>query len=313
MVQCEHRRDDMKKGRVLLGMSGGVDSSVSALLLKNEGYEVIGVTLSLSNHTDAKDAKDVCDKLGIEHISIDMQESFKKYVIDNFIDCYANALTPNPCIECNRKLKFGEMYKKAKELNCDFLATGHYAKIEYDNNYNQFVLRKCLNENDIDNIKRINTLFDSDLESYNKDVDAEYIGKKVSSCMNSKYSVEDLLDESAIFLHTFLLLDKKSAEKILLEMIKNNVLIINYMEKMNELYNDKLLTVEVESDNYNLEYVKKYLENHDIDKLPYDLIYQINANNVIFYKLNSEIYNISVSDDKEKMLDSVKKYELKDK
>ena len=74
----------MKKGRVLLGMSGGVDSSVSALLLKNEGYEVIGVTLSLSNHTDAKDAKEVCNKLGIEHISIDMQESFKKYVIDNF-------------------------------------------------------------------------------------------------------------------------------------------------------------------------------------------------------------------------------------
>ena len=137
----------MKKGRVLLGMSGGVDSSVSALLLKNEGYEVIGVTLSLSNHTDAKDAKEVCDKLGIEHISIDMQESFKKYVIDNFIDCYANALTPNPCIECNRKLKFGEMYKKAKELNCDFLATGHYAKIEYNDEYNQYVLEKCINTN----------------------------------------------------------------------------------------------------------------------------------------------------------------------
>ena len=187
--------------------------------------------------------------------------------------------------------------------------------IEFYNSsgFHKILRRKCLNENDIDNIKRINTLFDSDLESYNKDVDAEYIGKKVSSCMNSKYSVEDLLDESAIFLHTFLLLDKKSAEKILLEMIKNNVLIINYMEKMNELYNDELLTVEVESDNYNLEYVKKYLENHDIDKLPYDLIYQINANNVIFYKLNSENYNISVSDDKEKILDSVKKYELKDK
>ena len=137
----------MKKGRVLLGMSGGVDSSVSALLLKNEGYEVIGVTLSLSNHTDAKDAKEVCNKLGIEHISIDMQESFKKYVIDNFIDCYANALTPNPCIECNRRLKFGELYKKAKELNCDFLATGHYAKIEYNNEYNQYVLEKCINTN----------------------------------------------------------------------------------------------------------------------------------------------------------------------
>lgn len=137
----------MKKGRVLLGMSGGVDSSVSALLLKNEGYEVIGVTLSLSNYTDAKDAKEVCNKLGIEHISIDMQECFKKYVIDNFIDCYANALTPNPCIECNRRLKFGEMYKKAKELNCDFLATGHYAKTEYSNKYKQYVLKKCINTN----------------------------------------------------------------------------------------------------------------------------------------------------------------------
>ena len=135
----------MKKGKVLLGMSGGVDSSVSALLLKNEGYEVIGVTLSLSNYTDSKDAKEVCNKLGIEHISIDMQKSFKKYVIDNFIKCYANALTPNPCIECNRKLKFGEMYKKAKQLNCDFLATGHYAQIEYNNIYNQYVLEKCIN------------------------------------------------------------------------------------------------------------------------------------------------------------------------
>ena len=135
----------MKKEKVLLGMSGGVDSSVAALLLKKQGYEVIGVTLSLSNTTDASDAKEVCNKLGIEHISIDMQESFKKYVIDNFIDCYSHALTPNPCIECNRKLKFGEMFKKAKELDCDFLATGHYAKIEYSEKYNQYVLEKCNN------------------------------------------------------------------------------------------------------------------------------------------------------------------------
>lgn len=96
-------------------------------------------------------------------------------------------------------------------------------------------------------------------------------------------------------------------------MIKNNVLIINYMEKINELYNDELLTVGVESDNYNLKYVKKYLENHDIDKLPYDLIYQINVNNVIFNISKNEICNISVSEDKGKILDSVKKYELKDK
>ena len=135
----------MSKGKVLLGMSGGVDSSVTALLLKNQGYEVIGVTLLLANVTDDSDAKKVCNKLGIEHITINMQDSFKKYVIDNFIRCYANAITPNPCIECNRRLKFGEMYKKAKELNCDFIATGHYAKIEYSEEYNQYVLKKCSN------------------------------------------------------------------------------------------------------------------------------------------------------------------------
>lgn len=135
----------MNKGKVLLGMSGGVDSSVAALLLKNQGYEVIGVTLLLANVTDDSDAKKVCNKLGIEHITVDMQESFKKYVIDNFIECYANAITPNPCIECNRRLKFGEMYKKAKELNCDFIATGHYAKIIYSEKYNQYVLEKCAN------------------------------------------------------------------------------------------------------------------------------------------------------------------------
>lgn len=187
--------------------------------------------------------------------------------------------------------------------------------IEFYNSsvFHKILRRKCLNENDIDNIKRINTLFDSDLESYNKDVDAEYIGKKVSSFMNSKYSVEDLLDESAIFLHTLLLIDKKSAEKIILEMIKNNVLAVNYMEKSNELYKDEFLAMGVERDNYNLGYVKKYLENHDIAKLPYDLIYQLNANNVIFYKLNNGICNVSISEDKEKILDSVKKYELKDK
>lgn len=187
--------------------------------------------------------------------------------------------------------------------------------IEFYNSsiFHKILRRKCLSENDIVNIKRINTLFDSDLESYNKDVDAGYIGRKVSSCMNLKYSIIDLLDESAIFLHTLLLIDKNSAEKIILEMIKNNVLAVNYMEKSNEFYKDEFLAMGLECDNYNLGYIKKYLENHDVAKLPYDLIYQLNANNVIFYKLNNIICNVSVSEDKEKILDSVKKYELKDK
>ena len=187
--------------------------------------------------------------------------------------------------------------------------------IEFYNSsvFHKILRRKSLNENDIDNIKRINTLFDSDLESYNKDVDAEYIGKNVLSCMNSKYSILDLLNESAIFLHTLLLVDKKSAEKIILEMIKNSVLVVNYMEKTNDLYKDEFLAMGVECDNYDLGYIKKYLENHDINKLPYDLIYQINVNNVIFNISKNEICNISVSEDKGKILDSVKKYELKDK
>ena len=93
--------------------------------------------------------------------------------------------------------------------------------------------------------------------------------------MNSRYPIVDLLNESAIFLHTLLLVDKKSAEKIILEMIKNSVLVVNYMEKTNEFYKDEFLAMGVECDNYDLGYIKKYLENHDINKLPYDLIYQI--------------------------------------
>ena len=123
----------MKK--VLIGMSGGVDSAVAALLLKNEGYLVTGATMILteneeSNNQNVNDAKTVCDKLGIEHIVLDLRKEFKKYVINNFIDSYKKGITPNPCIECNRYIKFDLLYEKAKELGIDTIATGHYAKIE---------------------------------------------------------------------------------------------------------------------------------------------------------------------------------------
>lgn len=134
------------KGRVLLGMSGGVDSSVAAILLKEQGYEVIGVTMHLfennTNSSITKDAKKVCDYLEIPHYDISFNGEFKKYVIDDFICQYKNCRTPNPCIECNKYLKFGAMYEKAKELGCDFIATGHYAKIEYDEKYDRRVLKK---------------------------------------------------------------------------------------------------------------------------------------------------------------------------
>lgn len=144
----------MEKKKVLLGMSGGVDSSVSALLLKNQGYEVIGITLRLweskcgesstcCGFEATNDAKRVCNDLGIEHYTIQTSiEPFKKYVIDDFIENYKNNKTPNPCIECNKFLKFGMMVEIADGLDAEYVATGHYAKTEFSEKYGRVVLKK---------------------------------------------------------------------------------------------------------------------------------------------------------------------------
>lgn len=138
----------MENKKVLLGMSGGVDSSVSALLLKKEGYEPLGITLELfagsscCNINTYIDAKNVCKTIGIPHFTYNCKEQFKDYVINDFINCYANCRTPNPCIECNKYMKFGIMWEKAKELGCNYIATGHYAKTEYSEKYGRWVLKK---------------------------------------------------------------------------------------------------------------------------------------------------------------------------
>ena len=128
--------------RVLVAMSGGVDSSVVAGLLKSQGHEVIGVTMKLwegpngempetgcCTASDSEDARKVAAKLDIPYYVLDYTESFSEKVVDNFIDMYARGLTPNPCVECNRSVKFDHFLKQAKKLNCDKVATGHYAKV----------------------------------------------------------------------------------------------------------------------------------------------------------------------------------------
>ncbi len=119
--------------KVLVGMSGGVDSSVCAKVLEDLGYAVGGMTLSLcetANDTSIADAKSVCDKMGIEHFAIDLKDEFKNYVMSDFINEYKIGNTPNPCIVCNKYIKFGIMLDKAVELGFDKIATGHYARVE---------------------------------------------------------------------------------------------------------------------------------------------------------------------------------------
>lgn len=134
----------MEKGKIVVGVSGGVDSAVTAYLLKEQGYEVIGVTLNLwdsSNQDKAlKDGKRVAEILGIEHIVMDYKEQFENVVIKNFSDCYLSGLTPNPCIMCNPNVKFNALLEKAKEVGAEHIATGHYARIDKYEKTNRYAI-----------------------------------------------------------------------------------------------------------------------------------------------------------------------------
>lgn len=120
--------------KALIAMSGGVDSSVAAKIIQDKGYECIGATMKLfscvkSNSSDIDDARAVAEKLNMEYFVFNFEDKFKEKVIDKFIKTYSEGGTPNPCIDCNKYLKFGGLFAKAKELDCDLIVTGHYADI----------------------------------------------------------------------------------------------------------------------------------------------------------------------------------------
>ncbi|WP_352420566.1 tRNA 2-thiouridine(34) synthase MnmA [Proteiniborus sp.] len=132
----------ISQDKVAVGLSGGVDSTVAAYLLKKQGYEVIGITMHLFNELDEKgkikepqfikDAKNIAKLLGIPHYVLDLRQEFETTVKNEFINEYLNGRTPNPCITCNKKIKYGKLLEAANDLGAYYIATGHFANITYD-------------------------------------------------------------------------------------------------------------------------------------------------------------------------------------
>src|ERR1019366_9055068 len=150
LIFAGHFKNMSKKGKVLMAMSGGIDSTVAALMLHHEGYEVIGITMktwdyATSNSNNNKetgccnldsfnDARAAAVEHGFPHYVLDIREEFGDFVINNFVEEYIAGRTPNPCVLCNTHIKWAALLKRANSLNCDFIATGHYVKVREENN-----------------------------------------------------------------------------------------------------------------------------------------------------------------------------------
>ena len=146
--------------KAIIAMSGGVDSSVAALLTKESGDQCIGATMKLFHNEDVgikrektccslddvEDARNVCYRMGIRYYVFNFSERFKEDVMDRFVDAYEHGATPNPCIDCNRYLKFDKMFQRMRELEYDYIVTGHYARVEYDEEKNRYLLKKAVDD-----------------------------------------------------------------------------------------------------------------------------------------------------------------------
>lgn len=140
----------MNKTKALVAMSGGVDSSVAAWLTLQEGFDCIGATMLLCDGLPGcsptghdADARAVAQRLGMAFSLLDSRERFRQDVVEDFVRCYESGLTPNPCIVCNRKIKFGHLLDEAKAKGCDYVVTGHYAKIRYQESTGRYLLYKA--------------------------------------------------------------------------------------------------------------------------------------------------------------------------
>lgn len=196
--------------KILVAMSGGLDSSVAAAVLVQQGYEVIGLTMQIWQESQrdprhagccslgaVEDARRVAAKLNIPHYVVNMKEEFKANVIDHFVDAYANGQTPNPCVECNRHVKFELLFEKMESFGCSQLATGHYARIQKDSDGLFHLYRPKAKEKDqsyvlymLDQVKLSRTLFP--MGEFESKADARRLAHELDLCVADKPESQDI-------------------------------------------------------------------------------------------------------------------------